>query len=115
MSIKTVLKKLSPIHIVALVCAVLIFAAVVTSAVFFGIGLANDAKKEFDFTKNPEKYIEINYKEAFDIAPEYNKIRDVDINSTILGLVAGEKNKNSGVSSEYNANTVINVGDEVKI
>ena len=115
MSIKTVLKKLSPIHIVALVCAVLIFAAVVTSAVLFGIGLANDAKKEFDFTKNPEKYIEINYKEAFDIAPEYNKIRDVDINSTILGLVAGEKNKNSGVSSEYNANTVINVGDEVKI
>lgn len=115
MSIKNVLKRLSPIHIVALVCAVLIFAAVVTSAVFFGIGLAKDAKKEFDFTKNPEKYIEINYKEAFDIAPEYNKIRDVDINNTILGLVAGEKNKNSGVSSEYDASTVINVGDEVKI
>ena len=115
MSIKNVLKRLSPIHIVALVCAVLIFAAVVTSAVFFGIGLAKDAKKEFDFTKNPEKYIEINYKEAFDIAPEYNKIRDVDINNKILALVAGEKNKNSGVSSEYDANTVINVGDEVKI
>lgn len=115
MSIKNVLKRLSPIHIVALVCAVLIFAAVVTSAVFFGIGLAKDAKKEFDFTKNPEKYIEINYKEAFDIAPEYNKIRDVDINNKILALVAGEKNKNSGVSSEYDASTVINVGDEVKI
>ncbi len=115
MSIKNVLKRLSPIHIVALVCAVLIFAAVVTSAVFFGIGIAKDAKKEFDFTKNPEKYIEINYKEAFDIAPEYNKIRDVDINNKILALVAGEKNKNSGVSSEYDANTVINVGDEVKI
>lgn len=115
MSIKNVLKRLSPIHIVALVCAVLIFAAVVTSAVFFGIGLAKDAKKEFDFTKNPEKYIEINYKEAFDIAPEYNKIRDVDINNKILALVAGEKNKNSGVKSEYDANTVINVGDEVKI
>ena len=115
MSIKNVLKRLSPIHIVALVCAVLIFAAVVTSAVFFGIGLAKDAKKEFDFTKNPEKYIEINYKEAFDITPEYNKIRDVDINNKILALVAGEKNKNSGVKSEYDANTVINVGDEVKI
>jgi FKBP-type peptidyl-prolyl cis-trans isomerase (trigger factor) len=115
MSIKNVLKRLSPIHIVALVCAVLIFAAVVTSAVFFGIGIAKDAKKEFDFTKNPEKYIEINYKEAFDIAPEYNKIRDVDINNKILALVAGEKNKNSGVSSEYDASTVINVGDEVKI
>lgn len=117
MSIKNVLKRLSPIHIVALVCAVLIFAAVVTSAVFFGIGLAKDAKKEFDFTKNPEKYIEINYKEAFDIAPEYNKIRDVDINNKILALVAGEKNKNSGVSSnsKYDASTVINVGDEVKI
>lgn len=115
MSIKNVLKRLSPIHIVALVCAVLIFAAVVTSAVFFGIGLAKDAKKEFDFTKNPEKYIEINYKEAFDIAPEYNKIRDVDINNKILALVAGEKNKNSGDPSEYDASTVINVGDEVKI
>ena len=116
MSIKTVLKKLSPIHIVALVCAVLIFAAVVTSAVLFGIGLANDAKKEFDFTKNPEKYIkEFNYNTAFDIAPEYNKLRDDDINNTILGLVAGEKNKNSGVTSEYNASTIINVGDEVKI
>ena len=115
MSIKNVLKRLSPIHIVALVCAVLIFAAVVTSAVFFGIGIAKDAKKEFDFTKNPEKYIEINYKEAFDIAPEYNKIRDVDINNKILALVAGEKNKNSGVSSEYDASTDINVGDEVKI
>ncbi len=115
MSIKTVLKKLSPIHIVALVCAVLIFAAVVTSAVFFGIGLANDAKKEFNFTKNPEKYIEINYKEAFEIAPEYTALRDVDINNTILALVAGEKNKNSGVSSEYDANTLISVGDEVKI
>ena len=115
MSIKTVLKKLSPIHIVALVCAVLIFAAVVTSAVFFGIGLAKDAKKEFDFTKNPGNYIEINYNAAFDIAPEYNKIRDVDIANEILALVAGEKNKNSGVTSEYNADTVLNVGDEVKI
>ncbi len=115
MSIKTVLKKLSPIHIVALVCAVLIFAAVVTSAVFFGIGLANDAKKEFDFTKNPEKYIEINYKQAFEISPEYTALREVDIDHKILGLVAGEKNKNSGVKSEYDANTVINVGDEVKI
>ena len=115
MSIKTVLKKLSPIHIVALVCAVLIFAAVVTSAVFFGIGLAKDAKKEFDFTKNPGNYIEINYNAAFDIAPEYNKLRDVDIANEILALVAGEKNKNSGVTSEYNADTVLNVGDEVKI
>lgn len=115
MSIKTVLKKLSPIHIVALVCAVLIFAAVVTSAVFFGIGLAKDAKKEFDFTKNPGNYIEINYNAAFDIAPEYNKLRDVDIANEILALVAGEKNKNSGVTSEYIADTVLNVGDEVKI
>ena len=87
MSKNNILKRLSPIHLVALICAVVIFATVVVSSIFYIRNEVKDAKREFDYTKETlTDYITLGDYENLTVAPEYNKLRAVDVKSNILTL-----------------------------
>lgn len=116
MSKNNILKKLSPLHIVAFICAAVIFVTVVVSAVLFGINLSEKNNREFDYMKEDlTKYITLGDYTNLTVSPEYSKIRDVDIQAGILDLIAGQKNYSSGEDASYNADTLITVGDVVNI
>ena len=116
MSKNNILKKLSPLHIVAFICAAVIFVTVVVSAVLFGINLSEKNNREFDYMKEDlTKYITLGDYTNLTVSPEYSTIRDVDIKDGILDLVAGQKNYSSGEDAYYDENTVINVGDVVNL
>lgn len=116
MSKNNILKKLSPLHIVAFICAAVIFVTVVVSAIFFGISVSEKNNKEFNYMKEDlTKYITLGDYTNLTVSPEYSKIRDVDIKDGILDLVAGEKNYSSGEDAYYDESTVINVGDVVNL
>ena len=116
MSKNNILKRLSPIHLVALICAVVIFATVVVSSIFYIRNEVKDAKREFDYTKETlTDYITLGDYENLTVAPEYNKLRAVDVKNSILTLVAGEKNYSSDEITSYNASTKITTGDVVNI
>lgn len=116
MSKNNILKKLSPLHIVAFICAAVIFVTVVVSAVLFGINLSEKNNREFDYMKEDlTKYITLGDYTNLTVSPEYSKIRDVDIQAGILDLIAGQKNYSSGEDASYNADTLITVGDVVNL
>lgn len=116
MSKNNILKRLSPIHIVALICAIVIFATVVVSAIFYIGNEVKDSKREFDYTKETlTDYITLGDYENLTVTPEYSKIRDVDVKSDILNLVAGEKDYSSAENASYNTATKITVGDVVNL
>ena len=116
MSKNNILKKLSPLHIVAFICAAVIFVTVVVSAVLFGINLSEKNNREFDYMKeNLEEYITLGDYTNLTVSPEYSTIREVDIQAGILTLVAGQKNYSSGEDASYNADTLITVGDVVNL
>ena len=116
MSKNNILKKLSPLHIVAFICAAVIFVTVVVSAVLFGINLSEKNNREFDYMKEDlTKYITLGDYTNLTVSPEYSTIRDVDIQAGILDLIAGQKNYSSGEDASYNADTLITVGDVVNI
>ena len=116
MSKNNILKKLSPLHIVAFICAAVILVTVVVSAIFFGISVSEKNNKEFNYMKEDlTKYIALGDYTNLTVSPEYSKIRDVDIKDGILDLVAGEKNYSSGEDAYYDESTVINVGDVVNL
>ncbi len=116
MSKNNILKRLSPIHIVSLICAIVIFATVVVSAIFYIGNEVKDSKREFDYTKETlTDYITLGDYENLTVAPEYNKTRTVDVESAILNLVAGEKNYSSAENASYNTATEITVGDVVNL
>lgn len=116
MSKNNILKKLSPLHIVAFICAAVILVTVVVSAIFFGISVSEKNNKEFNYMKEDlTKYITLGDYTNLTVSPEYSKIRDVDIKDGILDLVAGEKNYSSGEDAYYDESTVINVGDVVNL
>ena len=118
MSKNNILKRLSPIHIVALICAVVILATVGVSAGLLISSAIKNNKKEFNYmNEDLAQYIDLkaeNYA-SLTVSPEYNELRDVDIQHTILNLVAGEKNYSSAETTQYNTNTIINVGDVVNL
>lgn len=116
MSKNNILKRLSPIHIVSLICAIIIFATVVVSAIFYIGNEVKDSKREFDYTKETlTDYITLGDYEHLTVTPEYSKLRDVDVKSDILNLVAGEKNYSSAENASYNTATKITVGDVVNL
>ena len=116
MSKNNILKKLSPLHIVAFICAAVIFVTVVVSAVLFGINLSEKNNREFDYMKEDlTKYITLGDYTNLTVSPEYSTIRDVDIQAGILDLIAGQKNYSSGEDASYNADTLITVGDVVNL
>ena len=116
MSKNNILKRLSPIHLVALICAVVIFATVVVSSIFYIRNEVKGAKREFDYTKETlTDYITLGEYENLTVTPEYNKIRPVDVQSSILTLIAGEKNHSSAENASYNTATKITVGDVVNL
>ena len=116
MSKNNILKRLSPIHIVALICAAVIFVTVVVSSIFYIRNAVQGTKREFDYTKETlTDYITLGDYENLTVAPEYNKLRAVDVKSSILTLVAGEKNYSSDEITSYNTATKITTGDVVNI
>ena len=126
MSNRNLLKKLSPVHIVALICAVLIFAAVVTSSVIFIVNAVKDKNREFDYAsasaEELAKYfaLEENYTNLeleLDFLSETKRNEEIarTVNSDILTLVAGQKNIVSGTNASYSSDTTITVGDEVNL
>lgn len=126
MSNRNLLKKLSPVHIVALVCAVLIFAAVVTSSVIFIVNAVKDKNREFDYAsasaEELAKYfaLEENYTNLeleLDFLSETKRAEEIarSVNSDILKLVAGQKNTVSGTNDSYSSDTEITVGDTVNL
>ena len=116
MSKNNILKRLSPIHLVALICAVVIFATVVVSSIFYIRNEVKDSKGEFDYTKETlTDYITLGDYENLTVTPEYNKIRPVDVKNNILTLIAGEKNHSSAKDASYNTATKITVGDVVNL
>ena len=119
MSNRNLLKKLSPIHIVAFVCAVLVFAAVVTSSVIFIINALNSDSGEFDYmTEDISGYLTYE-KELGDIEVEFIKNYEAEIatkvDNDILKLVSSQKNLASGTGSEYRSDIKMTVGDQVNI
>ena len=116
MSKNNILKRLSPIHIVALICAAVIFVTVVVSSIFYIRNAVQGTKREFDYTKETlTDYITLGDYENLTVAPEYNKLRAVDVKNSILALVAGEKNYSSDEITSYNTATKITTGDVVNI
>lgn len=126
MSNRNLLKKLSPVHIVALICAVLIFAAVVTSSVIFIVNAVKDKNREFDYAsasvEELAKYfaLEENYTNLeleLDFLSETKRAEEIarSVNSDILKLVAGQKNTVSGTNDSYSSDTEITVGDTVNL
>lgn len=116
MSKNNILKRLSPIHLVALICAVVIFATVVVSSIFYIRNEVKDAKREFDYTKETlTDYITLGEYEKLEVTPEYTKLREVDVQAEILNLLAGEKNHSSAENASYNTATKITVGDVVNL
>ena len=116
MSKNNILKRLSPIHLVALICAAVIFVTVVVSSIFYIKNAVEGTKREFDYTKETlTDYITLGDYENLTVAPEYNKLRAVDVKSSILTLIAGEKNYSSDEVTSYNASTKITAGDVVNL
>lgn len=116
MSKNNILKRLSPIHLVALICAVVIFATVLVSSIFYIRNEVKDAKREFDYTKETlTDYITLGEYEKLEVTPEYTKLREVDVQAEILNLLAGEKNHSSAQLASYNTETKITVGDVVNL
>jgi hypothetical protein len=116
MSKNNILKKLSPIHIVAFICAAVIFVTVLVSAILFGKNLSEKSNREFNYMKEDlTEYITLGNYTNLTVSPEYSKIRDVDIQDGILDLVAGQKNFSSGELTSYNTETKITVGDVVNL
>ena len=116
MSKNNILKRLSPIHIVSLICAAVILVTVVVSSIFYIGNEVKNSKREFDYTKETlTDYITLGDYENLTVTPEYSKIRDVDVKSEILNLVAGEKNYSSAENASYNTATKITVGDVVNL
>ena len=116
MSKNNILKRLSPIHIVSLICAAVILVTVVVSSIFYIGNEVKNSKREFDYTKETlTDYITLGDYENLTVTPEYSKIRDVDVKSDILNLVAGEKNYSSAENASYNTATKITVGDVVNL
>lgn len=116
MSKNNILKKLSPLHIVAFICAAVIFVTVVVSAVLFGISMSEKNNREFDYMKeNLEEYITLGDYTNLTVTPAYSTIRPVDVEAAVLNLIAGQKNYSATDPAYYDANTVINVGDVVNL
>ena len=116
MSKNNILKKLSPLHIVAFICAAVIFVTVVVSAVLFGISMSEKNNREFDYMKeNLEEYITLGDYTNLTVTPAYSTIRPVDVEAAVLNLVAGQKNYSATDPAYYDASTVINVGDVVNL
>ena len=116
MSKNNILKKLSPLHIVAFICAAVIFVTVVVSAVLFGISMSEKNNREFDYMKeNLEEYITLGDYTNLTVTPAYSTIRPVDVEAAVLNLIAGQKNYSATDPAYYDENTVINVGDVVNL
>ncbi len=116
MSKNNILKRLSPIHLVALICAIVIFVTVVVSSIFYIRNAVKGTKGEFDYTKETlTDYITLGDYENLTVTPEYNKIRAVDVKNNVLTLLAGEKNYSSATNASYNTATNITVGDVVNL
>lgn len=116
MSKNNILKKLSPLHIVAFICAAVIFVTVLVSAVLFGMNLSEKSNREFNYMKEDlTEYITLGDYTNLTVSPEYSTIREVDIQAGILTLVAGQKNYSSGEDASYNKDTKITAGDVVNL
>ena len=116
MSKNNILKRLSPIQIVSLICVVVTVATVIASAIFYFGNEVKDAKREFDYTKETlTDYITLGEYEKLEVTPEYTKLREVDVQAEILNLLAGEKNHSSAQLASYNTATKITVGDVVNL
>ena len=116
MSNKNILKKLSPIHIVAFVCAVVLLATVITASVIFIVNAVKDSEREFDYlSEDLSQYITVGDFDKLTINPEYNTKRDVDIEHEIFSLVAAQKEKSSAKEPGYANSIIMSIGDQVNI
>lgn len=116
MSNKNILKKLSPIHIVAFVCAVVLLATVITASVIFIVNAVKDSEREFDYlSEDLGQYITVEDFDKLTINPEYNTKRDVDIEHEILSLVASQKEKSSAKEPGYASSIIMSIGDQVNM
>lgn len=115
MNTKSTSKRFSPLHIVALVCAFLIFAAIVATTVIIIVNATKN--EEFDYLKSDlSKYITLTEEDYSTITGKLDiaKDREVDFEHQILKLVASQKNKDSA-SDKQNGNVTITAGDEVEL
>lgn len=116
MSNKNILKKLSPIHIVAFVCAVVLLATVITASVIFIVNAVKDSEREFDYlSEDLGQYITVEDFDKLTINPEYNTKRDIDIEHEILSLVASQKEKSSAKEPGYASSIIMSIGDQVNM
>lgn len=117
MSKNNILKRLSPLSIVAFVCAAVILVTIIVSAVLFGMNAAEKKKDEFDYNNTDliKQYITLGDYENLTVTHEYSELRDVDVEEAVLNLIAGEKNTVSAEDVSYDPTKVITVGDVVKL
>ncbi len=121
MSNNNILKRLSPIHLVSLICLVLVLAIVGTSLGFFIGNTFGNNEKDLDYMEiDLSEYVELGdysnltgleidtYSSA--LAEAY---RDLSIKNDILAIVAGEIDK-STANTTHDKDAVITVGDKVK-
>lgn len=117
MSKNNILKRLSPLHIVALVCAAVILVTIIVSAVLFGMNAADKKKDEFNYNDNNliKQYITLEDYKNLEVTHKYSELRDVDVEEAVLNLIAGEKNKYSVEDVSYDPTATITVGDVVNL
>ena len=117
MSKNNILKRLSPLHIVALVCAAVILVTIIVSAVLFGINAADKKKDEFNYNDNNliKEYITLGDYSKLTVTHEDSKVRPEDLEEAVLDLLEGQKNKISGEPATHDPDITITVGDVVNI
>ena len=117
MSKNNILKRLSPLHIVALVCAAVILVTIIVSAVLFGINAADKKKDEFNYNDNDliKKYITLEDYSKLTVTYEEDKLRPEELEEAILDLLEGQKNKISGEPATHDPDITITAGDVVNI
>lgn len=115
MNTKSTSKRLSPLHIVALVCAFLIFAAIVATTVIIIVNATKN--EEFDYLKSDlSHYVTLTEEDYKTITGELDVSaeRDVDFEHAILTLIASQKNKDTATDKK-NGDVTITAGDVVDL